>query len=139
MIRDDLSHALSEERFTDDDGRRVRRYHFVKTKKKNRQLSLCFPMESISPKDMKLSLQIRRNDLVARSVQMNNDQGHFNQYHNDGEPLQTSFDLRNDVKEAEAERLSAQKTASSTGRRRPSSQSPDALPGSASSHAPSRP
>ena len=29
LLREDVSHALSEERFTDDDCRRVRRYHVI--------------------------------------------------------------------------------------------------------------
>jgi hypothetical protein len=118
LLREDVSHALSEERFTDEDSRRVRKYHLIKRKKDDRQLKFWSPIENTSPKDMKLSLQVRRNDLVARAVQINNDQNHFNKYHNNGVPIQTSFNLENDVREADAERVSIQEI-SSTGRKRP--------------------
>ena len=64
LLRAEVSHALSEERFTDDDMRRVRKYHFVKRKKGDTQLKLCFPIEHISKKDRSYRC---RSDVVVSS------------------------------------------------------------------------
>ncbi|GEM_PF-3779199 len=138
LLREDVSHALSEERFTDPDLRRVRKYHFLTRKRGKQQLSLCFPMENISRKDMIVSLQIRRSGLVSRAIQMQTDLDHFNKFVNKGEAIQLSFDLTNDIKEAEVDEAISQSSSSSE-HSRPSSQWPGALPESASSLAPSRP
>lgn len=128
MLREDVSHALSEERFTDGDNRRVRKYHFVKRKRGTKQLSFAFPIEFIKPKDMKLSLQNRRNDLVSRAIQIHNDQTHYNKFVNKGgEPIQTSFDLTYDVLESDVSPQAADRRDSSSGPKRPSARPRSAL------------
>ena len=139
ILREDLSHALSEERFTDDDFRRVRRYHFIRRKENGVQLSFAFPIEKIVRKDMQLSLQVRRRDLVSRAVQIKNDLDHYNKFVNKEEPIQMDFDLNYDVREAESDRIIPQKTPSPNVPKRPSSQSRSASSDSTSSHGHVRP
>jgi len=111
LLRQDVSHALSEERFSDEHSRKIRRYHFLRQKQDGQQLSLALPIEKIARKDMLLSLQVRKRNLVSRAIQINNDQNYYNNHVNTDEPIQISFNLDKDIKEADAILIPGQNTA----------------------------
>lgn len=96
-------------------------------------------MENISTGDMRLSLQVRRRELVSKAVQMNNDRCHFNKhYNNTGKQIAIDWNLTEDVEEREAE-LELIKKSDATALRRLSGRSRSSVEGSASSRGPSLP
>ena len=96
-----LSRAARQEYFTDEDGRRVRRRHVVKTRDEDgTQHFMWATIETATPKHMHVSLQQRRSAILQDCVQLDNDKDYFNDHNSHGAVIQLSFDFSEDVEEA---------------------------------------
>lgn len=138
QCKDLLGRALREERFTDAQGRRPRKYHAIRKEEKNGQmLWLWGDIETGDHKHMKVSFQQRRKEVVGDCSLLKTDVDSYNENFNKGEVIKLNLNFTNDVKETELAKASPKSSASVS--KRPSSQSRCASSGSASSQVPTRP
>src|SRR5690606_3370492 len=84
---EDLTSAWREEYRTDPQGRRVRTRHaFAVPSDEGKQLLLWGDWEKLTPKQMALSFQGRRKQVVGECRQLKNDVDSYNDNHNSGLP-----------------------------------------------------
>jgi hypothetical protein len=81
----------------DGHGNRVRKYHACPTGP--HQPTLWAEMEDISPENMKLAANDRRNKLVDGAVRIIHDLDYFNDHHNAGDPIVFDPNLTRDIQE----------------------------------------
>jgi hypothetical protein len=84
------------------DGRKVRRKHCVRRKigmKEDKPLyqTVWADIDVATPQFMEASFHQRRDGLVNKACQLNNDVYYYNEYKNPAEPIQMLFDLTDDV------------------------------------------
>lgn len=103
QFKDELQCAAREDRYTDPQGRSVRRKHAVVVKEGETQHSLWADIETAPPEHMKLSLQQRRRGCLGDVVQLKTDMDSYNENNNPGPPIQMSFDFDQDLREMEEE------------------------------------
>ena len=100
-----LQEALSQEMYTDPQGRRVRRKHCFPemtespTGTKYVQYLWC-DIESASPDQMRSSFTYRRDKMVSEGVQLKTDVDSYNDNNKEGVQIQLSLNLTYDVEEA---------------------------------------
>ena len=101
-----LSNALRKEHFTDPQGRSVRLTHAVTNREGQLKMTSWYAMKSISPENMKRSLQQRREQSLADNIQMKADQDSYNENFNQGEQISLIFDYTLDLLEIDEVRKS---------------------------------
>jgi hypothetical protein len=94
-----LSRAARQATISDEEGRKIRRYHAYRLGPQ--QPMLWSEMESIQPEQMKESKTMRRNKLASGCVQLSLDLGYYNKNHNPGEPIEFDPDFRKDIEDRE--------------------------------------
>lgn len=101
---DQLAQALREEYYTDPQGRRVRTKHVVRLPKreKGEQVRLWDDIRSATRDHMEMSLQQRRQGVVADCHQLKTDADSFNENANPGNTIQLIFDFSADLDELDA-------------------------------------
>jgi len=107
---DELSKAMREEYFTDQQGRRVRAKHVARRPQDGKQTSLWSDMRVATRDHMETAFQQRRQQIVGDCHQLKNDVDSYNENLNPSEPIQMIFDFRDDL--AEIEVLESFKVAS---------------------------
>ncbi len=135
--RDLLSRALREERVTDPQGRRVRKFHAVRIDKHGHTSWLWGDKDIVDSGHMKTSFQQRRKEISNDCCSLNLDVKSYNDNNNKGANFQIEFNFNNDVKESELAETNP--TLSPTLPKRPSSQSRAASSDSTSSRGRVRP
>ena len=134
---DDLSSALREEYITDSQNRRVRSKHAALVKKGGEQISIWADIRTAPRSHMVTAFHQRRKQIVGDCKQLKTDVDSYNDNYNPGEQIPLILNFTDDVHEAEL--IEEAKKTSANGHSQPSSQSPDAVPGSALPPSPSRP
>ncbi len=101
---DQFARALRDEYYTDAQGRRVRTKHVVRLPKreKGEQASMWDDIRTASRGHMEVSLQQRRQGIVADCHQLKTDADSFNDNGNTGEPIQLIFDFNADLDELDS-------------------------------------
>jgi len=107
---DELSKAMREEYFTDQQGRRVRAKHVARREQGGKQISLWSDMRIATRDHMEMAFQQRRQQIVGDCHQLKNDVDSYNDNINPSAPIQMIFDFRDDL--AEIEVLESLKAAS---------------------------
>ena len=103
VLAADMAQALRNEHATDPaTGKRYRRNHAVRITRGGVQLALWVGMETAPREHMLAAFQQRRKQIVGDCVQLKADVDVYNSRNPDQEPIQTIFDFRDDVAEAEA-------------------------------------
>lgn len=120
LCAEEFARAFKEERFTDPQGRRVRRKHVRKIEKDGEQIALWEDFNSISREDYELSLLQRRKQIVGECIQLNTDKNSFNENRKPTKQIELSYNFTADVDEHEIMRTVEK--ASSTKPLQPSSQ-----------------
>ena len=93
-----ISLAAGRAAFKDDTtGETVRKYHAFQLGED--QPMLWADIHTISPQNMKASINARRDKLVGGAVKAIIDAEYFNTHHNPGDPIKFETDLTFDVKE----------------------------------------
>lgn len=121
ICMEEFARAFKEERFTDPQGRRVRRKHVRKIEKDGEQIALWEDFNSISRDDFELSLLQRRKQIVGECVQLDIDKVSFNENRKPEKQIELSYDFTDDV--AEHRVMSSQENPSSSEPVQSSSQS----------------
>ena len=93
----ELTRAAGKVFLTDEDGKRVRKYHPYRLG--NDQPMLWDSMETITHENMDNSKTTRRDGIAGRVAQLNRDVGYYNNHHNPGEPLLFDPDFGPDLAE----------------------------------------
>lgn len=99
QFRQAMSRSLCDEKVTDFQGRRVRRNHAVRIAEGNKQRYLWADTEHALPDHMRLSLQQRRQRIVAMAIRHKNDTDSYNDNNAHGAQLQFDYDLNIDIEE----------------------------------------
>jgi hypothetical protein len=107
LLANDISDALRTQYFVDDQGRRVRKKHAVKSRVKDEngklvQQVLWFDIDIAPPQFMAESFSQRRTAIADECWQLKQDIDHFNENLNHGRQIQTWFDFSDDVADREA-------------------------------------
>ena len=123
VCTEEFARAFKEERFTDPQGRRVRRRHVRKIEKDGEQIALWEDFDNISCVDYELSLLQRRKQIAGECIQLNIDKDSFNENRKPINKINLSFDFTQDI--AEHEIMRSEERISSTEPLQLSSQSPD--------------
>jgi hypothetical protein len=109
---EDLSRAWREEYRTDPQGRRVRIRHAFLVSDRAEQLHLWGNWENLKPKQMALSFQGRRKQIVGECRQLKNDVDSYNENKNkSGLPIPMSYNFTLDMEETERKRSSISNVA----------------------------
>lgn len=108
LCAEEFARAFKEERFTDPQGRRVRRRHVVKIEKDGEQIALWEDFNNIPQDHFELSLMQRRKQIVGECVQLDIDKDSFNENRKPSKQIELSYDFTPDVAEYKIMR-SAQK------------------------------
>lgn len=120
----DLARTWREECRTDPQGRKVRVRHAFVVSDGAEQLHLWGNRENLHPKQMSLSFQGRRKQIVGECRQLKNDVDSFNENQNKQRlPIPISYNFTLDMEETEPNKRPASYVAS--GQVRLSAQSPD--------------
>jgi len=122
LCAEEFARAYKEERFTDPQGRRVRRRHVRKIEKDGEQIALWEDFDNISCEDYELSLLQRRKQIVGECIQLNTDKDSFNENRKPNRQIELSYDFTQDI--AEHEIMRTGERASSIEPLQLSSQSP---------------
>lgn len=126
-----LSNALRQEYFEDNQGRRVRAKHAVVKEHGVKQFSLWSDLRNAPEDFMKLSFSQRRKQISSDCRQLKTDVDSFNENRNPKEPYQLVLDFANDVAEMEIaniiQKSSRRQKTSSSELKRPSEQSRDVV------------
>lgn len=92
---------MREDYETDPQGRRVRTKHAVTVKRSGKSVTRWGDKRTAGRNFVESALQQRRNQIVGDCFQLKMDKDNFNDYHNDGEPIQIPLDFTPDVEELE--------------------------------------
>lgn len=99
---DDLARAWREEYRTDPQGRKVRSRHAFVVSDGGEQLHLWGDWENLQPRQMALSFQGRRKQIVGECRQLKNDADSYNEnYNKQGLPIPISYNFELDMEETE--------------------------------------
>lgn len=99
---DELARAAREEYRKDAKGRRYRARHPAKTMRDGEQLYLWDDIDTASREHMQRAFSQRRKQIVGDCCQLKVDVDHYNDVHEDEEPIQLVLDFSDDVAEREA-------------------------------------
>ena len=94
-----LARACRQDYITDENGEPVRCRHAVKETRGDRQLTLWPKMETMSPEQMRLSLQVRKRGGVQDFIQIERDRRYYNKHFNPGDPIALDYNANPDVEE----------------------------------------
>lgn len=126
---EDLSRALREEYFEDDQGNRVRSKHPAIVKKGGSQYSLWQDARTASHEHMTTAFAGRRNGVVGDLKQLKTDVDWYNRCREGHPPVQVVLDFTQDIAEIEAAKAKSREL--SIKRRKPRSGGDDAAEQSA--------
>lgn len=103
LLAKQISRALRNETGIDTDtGRPFRRNHAYPGTVNGKQSILWGDIDTMTRKQMHMSLQQRREQMVGDAVQLAADAEHWTNSHPDEDPIQMSFDFRDDILERNA-------------------------------------
>lgn len=95
----DLARALREEYRTDENGRRYRAKHAVRTTKAGKQISFWADIDTAPRKHMEKAFAQRRIQIVGDCTQLRLDVDHYNNVNEEAAPIQLVLDFTEDVEE----------------------------------------
>ncbi len=111
LCAEEFARAFKEERFTDPQGRRVRRRHVRKIERDGEQMALWEDFNNISRDDFELSLMQRRKQIVGECVQLDIDKDSFNENRKPSRQIELSYNFTPDVVENKIMRSAQQPSA----------------------------
>lgn len=97
----ELSHAMNQETFVDEQGRTVRLMRAVSEKRGQKTMAFWESMLTAPREHIALSFQQRRIGIVADCRKLKVDVDSYNQNRNNGQPIQMVFDFTDDLAEME--------------------------------------
>lgn len=100
QCRELLSRALREERITDPQGRRIRKYHAIRQEKNGHTLWLWGDIDTANHNHMKVSFQQRRREVVGDCCLLKTDIDSYNDNYNKNDPINLCFDFTKDIEKA---------------------------------------
>lgn len=125
LVAKELAQAMSEEYFTDKQGRRVRAKHPFRVRKGGKQMVLWDDIRTAPRKNMVRAFHMRRKRIASECKQVKTDVDSYNDAHPEEPPVQMPLDFTYDVKEME---LADEASRSSSNEHlQLSEQSPDAI------------
>jgi hypothetical protein len=92
-----ISQRARTKTFTTDEGDTVRKWHAWRPG--DDQPTFWSSMDTITPENMRYSINSRRDKLVNGAVKAIIDAEYFNKHHNPGDPINVETDLTKDVNE----------------------------------------
>ena len=92
-----ISQRARKATFIDDDGNTIRIWHAWRLG--DDQPTFWSSMDTITPENMRYSINSRRDKLVNGAVKAVTDAEHFNKNHNPGDPIYVETDLTKEVNE----------------------------------------
>jgi hypothetical protein len=101
LCADQIARAMSEQYYTDPQGRRVRAKHARKTKEGGKQLYLWDDIRTADPEHMEIAFQQRREQIVADCAQLKIDVDSYNENRKPESPIQIVFNFTDDLIELE--------------------------------------
>jgi len=102
---EDLARVWREEYRTDRQGRKVRVRHTFAVSEGSEQMHLWGNWENLLPKQMALSFQGRRKQIVGECRQLKNDVDSYNENHNKSRlPIPMSYNFTLDMEETESKK-----------------------------------
>jgi hypothetical protein len=137
QFSEQLSQALRQDYFTDEQGRRVRAKHAVVKEVNGKQMAFWDDIRQGPEAFMKLSFSQRRKQITSDCRQLKTDVDSFNENRKPKEPYQLVLDFAEDV--AEMEIAATIRKTSVNAPRQPSGRSRVSVRRSASSPVPSHP
>lgn len=102
QLAEQLSRAMREEYFTDEQGRSVRTKHAARFGKSGEQQVLWADIRTAHPQHMAIAFQQRRQQVVGDCRQLKVDVDSYNENTNPGKPIQMVFNFTEDLAELEA-------------------------------------
>jgi len=102
LFAEDLTRALREEYRTDEQGRRYRAKHAVRSTRNGKQISFWADMASAPHNHMKKAFVQRRKQIVGDCYQLQTDVDVYNETRSQNEPIQVLLDFTDDVAELQA-------------------------------------
>jgi hypothetical protein len=124
---------MSQEYFTDAQGRRVRAKHPARVQRNGVQLVLWDDIRTAPRRHMQMAFQLRRRRIAAECKQVKADVDSYNAAHPEELPIQMVLDFRRDVEEMEIaeqviwKRPESGKSLQKDATRRPGSRTPLAI------------
>lgn len=97
---EELSRAMREEYIVDPQGRRVRAKHAARVDQK----TLWADIQTAPRKHLAVAFSQRRDGILGDCIQLKTDIDSFNTNRSEEQPIQTSWDFTEDLREIEAER-----------------------------------
>jgi phage gp29-like protein len=103
----DLSRAMREEYYTDPQGRQVRVKHAARYEDKpengdlGQQKTLWDDIRTADYDHMARAFALRRRQIVGECKQLKTDIDSYNDINREGKKIQTIFDFRDDIEDAE--------------------------------------
>lgn len=102
----EISHAMREEYFTDEQGRRVRKKHAICEMQdigdgKHKQLTFWVDIEDAKPEEMQGAFQQRRMQVLGDCRQLKTDVDSYNDNNKYDDAIQMCFDFTEDLVELE--------------------------------------
>ena len=128
LVAKELAQAMSEEYFTDAQGRRVRTKHPARVRRGGKQLMLWDDIRTAPRSHMKMAFQMRRKRIASECKQVKTDVDSYNDSHLDEQPIQMVLDFTQDVREMELAEGREANRSSSSEPLQPSEQSLDVAP-----------
>ena len=101
LVAKELAQAMSEEYFTDEQGRRVRAKHPFRVRKDGKQMVLWDDIRTAPRKNMKRAFHMRRKRIASECKQVKTDVDSYNDAHPEEKPIQMPLDFTFDVEELE--------------------------------------
>ncbi|MBI1953320.1 MAG: hypothetical protein HYS41_04270 [Candidatus Omnitrophica bacterium] len=101
QFADDMARALREEYRTDEDGRRYRSKHAVRTSAGGIQRSFWADIDTAPRSHIEKAFAQRRQQIIGDCYQLKMDVDHYNQKNHSEQPIQMVFDFTTDLKEIE--------------------------------------
>ena len=102
QLAEQLSRAMREEYFVDEQGRTVRTKHAARVMLHGEQMVLWADVRSADRGHMEIAFQQRRQQIVGDCRQLKRDVDSYNDNANPGNPIQTVFNFTEDLAELEA-------------------------------------
>ena len=99
LVAKELAQAMSEEYFTDEQGRRVRAKHPFRVRKDGKQMVFWDDIRTAPRRNMERAFQMRRKRIASECKQVKTDVDSYNDAHPEEPLIQMVLDFTQDVRE----------------------------------------